>query len=351
MAVARPRDGRGWRGIVRDGRRYVSSATFPTQREAKAYVAAERAKILAGRGRVDVKAPRRSIQELLPAFYEYRKGMVAQNTADTDNSLLTKTTPQWLLRRSVGSVMAPDIERALAELLRIGAWSSMKRYRDSLRAFMKWARKNGYRYDDPFGMVSLPKRVKPVHRARPWTEAELLERFNVWLAYDRDMAYVALFQGEVGTRWSEARALKCSDVSFDDPFPSVLVERSKSEHSKQVGPTKNKTPRRAPLPKMLWPYIRERIDKAQDPEALLFPPLWHASFVRRLHWKETGQGRTVHRLRACAICNWIRKGTDLVTVRGWAGHADLTTTSKYVALAGMGNVVNRQAWEKLNIKS
>ncbi|NMX02911.1 tyrosine-type recombinase/integrase [Mobiluncus mulieris] len=39
-------------------------------------------------------------------------------------------------------------------------------------------------------------------------------------------------------------------------------------------------------------------------------------------------------LRHTAICIWLAAGIDLATVRAWAGHADLTTTSRYTHWLG-----------------
>ncbi|NMW47782.1 tyrosine-type recombinase/integrase [Mobiluncus curtisii] len=57
-------------------------------------------------------------------------------------------------------------------------------------------------------------------------------------------------------------------------------------------------------------------------------------FVDSLDWYNTAQGRTIHDRRHAAICIWLAAGIDLATVRAWAGHADLTTTSRYTHWLG-----------------
>ena len=346
MAVARPRDGRGWRGVVRDGRVYVSSKTFPTKREAQAYVAAEKARLAGGSaGVVDRKAARQRLVDALPAFYAHRAVTVAATTSSTERYLLSGS-PEWLLQRSVGSVTSGEVTRLLTGLLSSGsAYASMTRYRDALRAFFAWSVRSGLRADNPVSAAVLPRRTEPRHEMRPWSAEELEGRYAVWSSLNVDAAEVARFLGLTGLRWSEARALVVSDVSLV-PYPSVLVQRSRPE-GVEVKTTKSGKHRRVPVAAPLLPFLRARMEGRAAGD-LLMPPMHRGRLTRQLDWANTAGGRTIHDLRHTAICVWIAAGVDLATVRAWAGHADLSITSRYVH--HLGSAADRAALDRLNMR-
>ena len=346
MAVARPRDGRGWRGIVRVGREYVSSKTFPTKKEAAAYVAAERARLAGGSGIVDPRAARRRVADLLPVFLAHRAETVAETTHRTEAWLLGSLTPEWLRSRSVGSVTPGDVERVLVFLLARGrSYGTMRRYRDALRAFMAWSARSGLRPDNPVSSAVVPRRTAPAHEMRPWSAVELDERYAVWAGLNEDAAQVARFLGLTGLRWSEARALVVGDVSLV-PYPSVLVQRSRPEGVK-VKTTKNGRSRRVPLAEPVVAYVRSRM-VGREAGDLLLPPMHRGRFTRQVKWSETAGGRSIHDLRHTAICVWIAAGVDLATVRAWAGHSDLSITSRYVHY--LGSEADRASLARLNAR-
>jgi integrase len=329
----------------------VSSRSFPTKAAAKAYEAAEKARLAATGGAVNPKAGRMPVSQVLPLFREHRRAMVQETTQATEQNLLEKASPAWLLHRSIGSITSRDVERVLVERLTAGAaYSSMTRYRDALAALMNYSVEFGYIAVSPMARAALPKRTTPqVPAIRPWTYEELMGRYAVWVGLNRDFAEALRFMGLTACRWEELRELRCNDIRFE-PFPSVLISRAHPEHGSIKG-TKTGHVRRVPLMDELLPYVRERLELAEKPDDLLFRPLWRTSIIRSLRWSETGQQRTLYSLRHSGICNFIREGLDLTTVRAFAGHQSLRTTSIYVSVLGLGTEVDRLALAKLNAKA
>lgn len=346
VSVARPRDGRGWRGIVRQGRTYVSSRTFPTKKEALAYVAAEKARLAGGAGKIDPGAARQRIVDLLPVFLAHRVATVAEKTVKTERHLLCRVTPEPMLRRSVGSVTSRDVETVLTGMLATGsAYGSMRRYRDALRAFFAWSMREGMRVDNPVAGAVVPRRTAPAHEMQPWSHDDLRVQYEAWAILNADAAEIARFLGLTGLRWSEARALIVADVSLV-PYPSVLVQRARPEGT-SVRTTKNGTHRRVPLAEPVLPFVRARM-VGREPRDLLMPPMHRGRFTRQLHWDETAGGRTIHDLRHTAITGWLSAGIDLPTVRTWAGHSTLAITSRYVH--HVGSAADVTALARLNTR-
>jgi integrase len=257
--------------------------------------------------------------------------------------MLTRVAPAGLLQRSVGTVTASDVERVLVGLLADGAHSSVVRFRASLRGFFTWAVRNGYRADNPVSSALMPRRTEPRREMHPWSAEELEARYGAWAGLNVDAAEVARFLGLTGLRWSEARALLVSDVSLV-PYPSVLVQRARPEGT-AVKTTKNTQHRRVPLAAPVVPYVRARM-AGRSGSDLLLPPLHRGRWTTQLRWTDTAGGRTIHDLRHTAICIWIVSGVDLATVRAWAGHSDLSITSRYVHY--LGSAADRASLARLN---
>ena len=59
-----------------------------------------------------------------------------------------------------------------------------------------------------------------------------------------------------------------------------------------------------------------------------------AAFKRATDWKVLGRGRRLHDLRHTAICLWLARGVEPLTVKTWAGHESIGTTNGYVHYLG-----------------
>ena len=62
--------------------------------------------------------------------------------------------------------------------------------------------------------------------------------------------------------------------------------------------------------------------------------LYATAFKNSTNWIVTGRGRRLHDLRHTAACLWLEAGVSLTTVQAWMGHADLTTTQRYLHYLG-----------------
>lgn len=267
----------------------------------------------------------------LAVWLESRQGSVAVSTAKTDRRVTT-WIPKGLLSKRVREVTALDVERFLNSLVLEGyAQSSITRVHATLSAYFAAMVRHGVLRDNPAQKAKRPRNGRARRTMHPFNRADLLRAIDAWEAVDADMAQVAKFMALTGLRWSETRALNVGDIAWDN-VPRVHVRRSQPEGS-PVKATKNYTNRSIPLAEGLLVYIDSRTAGRTDGEKL-FAPLHRARFMERLDWNTTSPGRTLHDLRHTAICLWINAGIDLAVVRTWAGHADLTVTSRYVHWLG-----------------
>lgn len=340
MAVSKTPGGR-WRGIVKQGRKTIITRTFDKKNQAEAWVRNERAKL---DGLADPAAGKCRVGAALVDYLDERRSQVAQKTWQTESFLLSSWVPAPLRSRAVASVTPGDIERAMAELVAAGrAFASVKRFRDSLRAFFAWTVRQGMRSDNPLTLATLPRRTDPIREMRPWTADEFAAQCEKWEGQHPAAAEIVRFLGYTGLRWSEARALQVGDVSLL-PYPSLFVQRAQPEGT-SVKTTKSGKSRRVPLPTVVLDYV-QRQSQGKRPTDPLLPPMHRGRLTRQLDWSATAGGRTLHDLRHTAICIWIANGIDLATVRAWAGHSDLSITSRYVHY--LGSDVDRASLDKLN---
>ncbi|MFP7706555.1 tyrosine-type recombinase/integrase [Trueperella sp. LYQ141] len=340
MAVQKLPSGR-WRGIVKQGRVAVATKTFDLKRDACAWVEAERAKMSQG---YDPKLGKQVLRRVINDYLAWRKQAVRSTTYKTDQHMLALIAPN-IANRTIGSITAREIEHCYTRLVNKGyKHATIKRFRDSLRAFFTWAQRQNIVTVNPVSVASLPRRQEPEHQMHPWTFSELIHDYHRWQTLNPSSALVALFLGLTGLRWSEARALTVSDVTLDTD-PSVFVQKAQPEGVKDPKTTKSGRTRRVPLAEAIVPFIQQQVSGKQSTDKLL-PPMHQSRFRRQLHWNTTAGGRTIHDLRHTAICLWLSAGIDLATVRAWAGHADLATTSRYTHW--LGTEADRASINKLN---
>ncbi|MGB4635277.1 MAG: tyrosine-type recombinase/integrase [Actinomycetaceae bacterium] len=155
-----------------------------------------------------------------------------------------------------------------------------------------------------------------------------------WKERHQQAASVVLVLARTGLRWSEARALLVGDVELGE-HPSVMVTKARPE-GHTVSTTKSGKSRRVPLTADVAEVLRG-FAEGKCPDDLLMPPMHRSRLTQQLAWAETSGERTLHDLRHTAICNWLRAGVDVATVREWAGHADLVMTSRYTHYLGLAH--------------
>lgn len=136
------------------------------------------------------------------------------------------------------------------------------------------------------------------------------------------------------------------------PTHSLWVHASRSE-GRALKDTKSGKLRRVPLTDEAL-AIAKRQSAGKQVDALVFTGPRGGMISRQrvidgAHWGLLGRGRTFHDLRHTAACFWLEAGTSLATVSAWLGHADVTTTARY--LHYIGHSVDMVALDKLNAYS
>lgn len=333
MAVSRTPSGR-WKAVLKSGREYVKARNFDTKREALDWLASERVRL---RGGFDARGGRQRVAVHLDAWLASREGAVAPRTVTADRQV-KRLLPRWFGALEIASVTEGHVERLLGE------WSvtptlghaSVVRLRASLSAFFDASRRARVIPANPVKGAAIPRRVEPAHEMRPFTEAEVEQVVDAIREHSERLAGVMMVASWTGLRWGELRALRVCDFT-EFKRPVLTVQRSHSEGQAVKG-TKSGRARRVPVADLLLPALRD-MAAGKAPEDLLITTergaqLHRTAFIRATKWETLGRGRRLHDLRHTAACLWLAKGVDLGTVQGWLGHADISTTNRYVHYLG-----------------
>lgn len=334
MTVQKLPNGR-FRAKLKSGRVDVASKVFDTQREAKAWLARERAALVGG---VDPRAGRQRVRALVAQWLEMRRTTVAAKTHRSDQDLL-RQMPTSMLALQVSAVSGREVARSFEALLAAGlAEGTVRRYRASLSSFFGWCVREKLILINPVVGVPVPKQSDEVEEMEPFTEDALETAYAAWSAKSSRLADIFLVLGWTGLRWGEARAMRVEDV-MQVPTPGLLVRRAQPE-GYDTKATKGRRSRRVPLADRVLTIVQDLCEgKSQD--QLLFTTeqgaqLHRTSVLRTLDWKNTGQGRRVHDLRHTAACLWLSRSVDPVTVQAWMGHESIATTNRYLHFLGTG---------------
>ncbi|MFX4287027.1 tyrosine-type recombinase/integrase [Janibacter sp. G349] len=344
MSVQKTPNGR-FRAKLKSGRVDVASRVFDTQREAKAWLARERAALAGG---VDPRAGRQRVRLLVVEWLEVRRTTVAAKTYRADQDLL-RLMPTSMLALHVSAVSGREVARSFEALLAAGlAESSVRRYRASLSSFFAWCVREKLVLANPVIGVTVPKQSGEVEEMDPFSEEALEEVHAEWSTVSPHLADLLLLLAWTGLRWAEARAMRVEDV-MRVPTPGLLVRRSQPE-GQPVKATKGRRSRRVPLANRVLPIVL-RLTEGKAQGDLLFTTergsqLHRSAVLRTLNWSTTGRGRRVHDLRHTAACLWLSRGVDPGTVQAWMGHESIATTNRYLHFLGTG--ADRAGLERLN---
>lgn len=335
----------GFRAILKSGRTYVEGRTFPTKREAQAWLIRERAALAGG---VDPRSGRPAVRFLLPVWLAERRHAVSVKTYTAD-AALPRLVPTALAALSISAVTEREVGRALLALSRQGlAESSVRRFRASLSAFFAWAVRERLITTNPVTATRVPKSAAPRVEMFPFNETELELLAASAGERNQRLADILLVAAWTGLRWSELRAMRVRDF-VEVPLPMLVVQQAAPEGVRTKG-TKSGRTRRMPLADRVLPLVRAMAD-GREGEALLFvtdsgSQLHASAFKRTLRWPTLAQGRRIHDLRHTAACLWLARGVDPVTVQAWMGHASIATTNLY--LHHLGTSADRAGLDRLN---
>ena len=328
MAAIRKESNGRWTAVIKDGRRYVGAKTFDTKRDAQAWAAIEETKLASG---VDLRGGRVRVETRLMVWIEQRAGTVAPGTLTVDADL-ARVLPRWFLNLSINAVTEAHVAQLLADWSRSRSHGSMVRYRASLSAFFADCVRSRLTSVSPVAGVRAPRRIQPSKEMHPFTEAEVELVATEVAQRNQRLADVVLIAAWTGLRWGELRALRVADL-IEVPDAMLRVQRSQSE-GRDTKVTKSGRSRLVPVADRVKPLV---VAMAQDksPEDPLVTTdrgttIHRTAFIRAADWTTTGKGRRIHDLRHTAACLWLARGVPVVTVKTWMGHADISTTDRYV---------------------
>jgi integrase len=309
MAVSQTPSGR-WRARLKHGREGVASRTFDTKREAVAWLLRERASLAGG---VDPRA-----------------GKV----------LVRHAFAQWLADR--------EVQRCINGWSRRYAESTVRRYRATLMAFFASCVRDRIVVTNPVTATKVPRQLTPSAEMQPLSRSELEEVRDEVAERNPALADAVWLAGWTGLRWSELRELRVGDF-LERPVPRRVIRRAQPEGIGTKRPKSNKS-RHVPLVDAVLPLVRRMVAGKRDDELIVTTGngarLYATAFKRSTDWQVTGRGRRLHDLRHTAACLWLEAGVSPTTVQAWLGHADLTTTQKY--LHYLGTSADETALDRLN---
>ncbi len=187
-----------------------------------------------------------------------------------------------------------------------------------------------------------------------WEEEEV----KIFLQYandeyqtqDRWVYLVYLLALNTGMRAGEVWGLKVKDIQFDRSL--INIERQLLAIDRKVSSTKGKNIRKVPCNKKLKEELKNYIFlKRLEVNDFVFQtttktPIYHHNFRNRYFCKDLKKSNLrkirFHDFRHTALTLMVEKGINLKVVQSIAGHADITTTMKYVHLLGSSveNVAN-----------
>lgn len=223
-----------------------------------------------------------------------RRGFRESTRDDYRRDLAAYAYPFFAERypRTVSQITPRDVSRFVAWLCEQPGPSgrlsdaSVRRILAPVRSCMETARQEGLIRHNPTRDAALPNRqaeaAEPGERVRVLSREQLAAFLAVVHPDHRPLFHLL---ATTGLRWSEATALRWSDLTLDGSAPEVRVRRALSRG--RFGPPKSRHGRRAvPLPVALVSELRGRRGQA-PPDALVFTtragtPLDHSNLLRRV---------------------------------------------------------------------
>ncbi len=302
------------------------SRTFHTQREAKAFDAAQRQSLAHGDW-VDPRAGAASVATVSSAWLRSNPAKRAGTLARDTSALRTHVLPR-VGERPVATVTTADVRKL------VGVWSqamaprSVARVYGTLRTVMSYAVEAGHLARSPCRGIKLPA-IEPRH-PRIISASELKSLATAMPVEYAPMPYLGAV---LGLRWGEVAGLRVQAI--DDDRCTIAVVEQVCRGQVATTPPKSWAGRRvltmpAPLMVMMRLHLMAQ-GLTVSPAALIFTspagqPLDYAHWRRRV-WLPacavanlTGLG--FHDLRRANATEMVRSGVDLKTASTRLGHSD-----------------------------
>lgn len=215
---------------------------------------------------------------------------------------------------------------------------STSRKLNAVKTFFRWMKDNGHITEDPSQKVSHPKIEAPEPKFLSPLEYRALR--DIVRTEPRVAAIIELIF-QTGMRISEVANLKFSDIKTDE----VIVDPYATQ-------PKRKIPMNPIAREAIEEYLRERRDS--DSSYLFVSKTGKPLAIRNIrasidrYLQRAGLSQyTVNDLRNTFIVENIKRGVDLVTISQAAGHKRISTTERYLAIAGVKESGHKQKLEEL----
>ncbi|MEP6666470.1 MAG: tyrosine-type recombinase/integrase, partial [Nocardioidaceae bacterium] len=248
-------------------------------------------------------------------------------------------------RRPIGKILPSEVQRWVTTAITVGlSAASVRKYHTMLHSIFERALRDRVVTFNPCEHTELPKVVKKKHRTL--TPDEYARILDAMPAQHRLMIETAI---DTGLRWGELIALKPRHLDLS--AGKLTVEETIVEVSTKNSPTggrmlikpypKDNEPRTIALPQNLLTQLAQWItDRRLRPGDLLFAtrdgtPISRNTFRTRV-WRPAVQASgvdfdvRVHDLRHAHASWLLAGGSDIRSVMDRMGHAQITTTQKYL---------------------
>ncbi|PZE33347.1 hypothetical protein DEJ31_16520 [Curtobacterium sp. MCPF17_031] len=327
MSVKKADNGR-WRARVYHRGKQVSMATFDRKKDADAWELGQKTSLRSGTWS-DPRNAEMTLAELIKEFLTERRGLVSQQTYDTDETNLRLHVTDQMKRLPIGSIDGRQLRKYVANLVRTKRHSTAKRIRESLGGVFAYAVREAYISHNPVLDAPLGRGDgTEANTVRPFTESEFKSMLVAQRALNPNYADIVEFLRETGLRWGEMKALRVRNV-VTNPFLAIMVERSKSDGYPEKQ-TKGRRSRKVPLMGNAGAIAMRHAD-GKAPDAFLFrstggSELSGPNFTRDLRWKTTAGDHRVHDLRHTAATAWMSDGINVKTISVWLGHSTTQQT-------------------------
>jgi site-specific recombinase XerD len=334
-----PRNGIYYTEFMFDGRQIRKSTRCKTIGKAQTFETNLRIK-LAKQSRVVRMAGGKVplLKDLAAEFLEEIEKGVKAGTYDHDTLRCYKNGCRLLSAHDIWDMRIDDITRGVAFGLKFpGGPSTARNAQGTLSRLLKWAASEERGYIGTAPSIKRTKYKGRLVRISQDVQAKLLAHMEL------DCAHIFQLELDAFMRPHEIMAIAWADVHLDAAEPYIYVPKGKSENSERDLPLSERAiailTERKKTAKGLWVFPSRIKSKGHR---VTIAKQWRAAC------KAAGvKGIQLYDGKRECGSSFIEEGGDLVTAQAAYGHADISTTSKYLKgyakkAAGVINKRNRK---------
>lgn len=262
------------------------------------------------------KAP--LLHEVAAEFLAEMKASAEAGTLDADTERYYRCGCKWLEAHDIWDMRVNQITTGMAAGLKFpGGPSTARAAQQTLGRLLRWAAKErGY-------MQAAPSIKRTRYKGRS-TRIPEAQQDKLLAHMDRDCADIFRLEMDMFMRPAEIMAMRWEDVHLEDREPWYYVPRGKSETSR----------RKLRMSALAIEILTARKRRGE----WVFPARCKKHGHRKTIWKQFAAARKAAGVkgvwlydgkRECAS-SFMECGGDLMTLQAALGHADISTTSKYL---------------------